>query len=145
MMPADSTLLPATGFRVGQSCTRILKVDDKLVRAYADVSGDHNPVHVNDAFAARTRFGHRIAHGGILFSFVSKVIGNDLPGVGTIFRDQTISFKSPVLIDETVTLMVTIAELLPKNGAKLTPVITNEKGVIVANGTAEVKLPLLSE
>jgi 3-hydroxybutyryl-CoA dehydratase len=129
----------------GRVATRTLKVDDKLVRTYADVSGDHNPVHVNDAFAARTRFGRRIAHGGILFGFVSKVIGNDLPGVGTIFREQTISFKAPVLIDETVTLVVTVAELLPKNGAKLTTVITNEKGLIVANGTAEVKLPLLSE
>ena len=132
---------PATEFHVGHSCTKTLKVDDKLVHAYADVTGDHNPVHVNDAFAATTPFKHRIAHGGIEFGFVSKVLGNDLPGVGTIFLSQTINFKAPVYINETITLVVTLVELLPKNGARLTTVITNDKGVVVADGTSTVKLP----
>ena len=144
-MPVETTAVPATGFQVGQSFTKSLKVDDNLVHAYAEVSGDHNPVHLNDEFAAKTPFGRRIAHGGILFSLVSNVLGNDLPGVGTIFLSQTINFKAPVFIDETVTLIVTLAELLPKNGAKFNCVITNEKGTVVADGTATVKLPLLKK
>lgn len=144
-MSVQTIPVPATGFSAGQSCTRTLKVDDKLVHAYADVTGDHNPVHVNDEFAKKTRFGSRIAHGGILFGFISKVLGNDLPGVGTIFLSQTINFKAPVFIGETVTLLATLVELLPKNGAKLTTVITNEKGITVAMGTADVKLPLLDK
>jgi 3-hydroxybutyryl-CoA dehydratase len=140
-MPVETTPVPATGFHAGQSFTTTLKVDDKLVHAYADVTGDHNPVHLNDAFAAQTPFGRRIAHGGILFGLVSKVLGTDLPGVGTIFLSQTINFKAPVYIDETVKLVVTLAELLPKNGAQFSCVITNEKGTLVADGTATVKLP----
>jgi 3-hydroxybutyryl-CoA dehydratase len=136
---------PKTEFHVGENCTTTLKVDDKLVHAYADVTGDHNPVHLNDAFAAKTRFGRRIAHGGILFGLVSKVLGADLPGVGTIFLSQTINFKAPVYIDDTVKLVVTLVELLPKNGAQFTAVITNENGKVVADGTATVKLPLLNK
>ena len=140
-MPQQATPAVATSFQVGQSVTTTLKVDDKLVHAYADVTGDHNPVHLDDAFAAKTPFGRRIAHGGILFGLVTKVLGTELPGIGTIFMSQTINFKAPVYINDTVKLVVTLAELLPKNGAKLNCVITSENGTVVADGTATVKLP----
>jgi 3-hydroxybutyryl-CoA dehydratase len=124
------------------SCTRTLQVDEKLIHDYADVTGDHNPIHVDAAYAAKTRFGRCIAHGGILVGFISKVLGDDFPGDGTVWMSQEVRFKAPVFVDDTVTLEVTLVHLLPKNGAWLTTVISNENGVIVANGTAEVKLPL---
>src|SRR5208283_2370269 len=134
-----------TEFTVGQSCTEKLKVDDKMVHGYADLTGDHNPVHLDDAFAAKTPFGRRIAHGGILFGFISRILGTELPGVGTIFLSQTVNFKRPVFINDTVTLTATLVELLPKNGAKITTVVTNEKGEVVMDGFAEVKLPKVSK
>jgi 3-hydroxybutyryl-CoA dehydratase len=124
------------------NCTRALKVDEKLIHDFADVTGDHNPIHGDAAYAAKTRFGRCIAHGGILFGFISKVLGDDFPGDGTVWMSQEIRFKAPVFVNDTVTLEVTLVHLLPKNGAWLTTVITNQDGVIVANGTAEVKLPL---
>jgi len=116
-----------------------------MVHGYADLTGDHNPVHLDDAFAAKTPFGRRIAHGGILFGFISCILGTNLPGVGTIFLSQTVNFKRPVFINDTVTLEATIVELLPKNGAKITTVVTNEKGEVVMDGFAEVKLPKVSK
>ena len=68
-----------------------------------------------------------------------------MPGVGTIFLAQTVNFKRPVFINDTVTLTATIVELLPKNGAKITTVITNEKGDVVMDGFAEVKLPKVNK
>jgi 3-hydroxybutyryl-CoA dehydratase len=132
-------------FQPGQSCTTTLLVSDELVHAYADVTGDHNPIHVDDAFAAKSPFHRRIAHGSIEFGFVSKVLGNDLPGIGTIFLSQTIAFRAPVFPGETITLVVTIEKLLPRNGAVLSTVITKDGSTIVADGSAEVKLPLPNE
>ena len=134
--------VPATDFTLGMSCTRTLKIDEKLIHAYADVTGDHNPIHVDAAYAAKTKFGRCIAHGVILVGFISKVLGDDFPGDGTVWVNQDIKWKAPVFINDTVTLEVTLVHLLPKNGAWLTTVLTNQDGVIVANGTAEVKLPL---
>jgi len=144
-MPVKEMEVPVSEFTVGQSCTRKLKVDDKMVHGYADLTGDHNPIHIDDAFAAKTRFGRRIAHGGILFGFISNILGTEMPGVGTVYLSQTVNFKGPVFIDDTVTLEATIVELLPKNGAKITTVITNEKGEVVMDGIAEVKLPKVSK
>ena len=116
-------------------------IDDKLVRAFAEVSGDRNPIHMDDAVASQSRFGQRIAHGGILFGIVSKVLGMDMPGVGTVYLSQTCSFKLPVFIGDQVTLVATIVELLPKSIARISTVITRQTGEVVMDGMAEVKLP----
>jgi 3-hydroxybutyryl-CoA dehydratase len=116
-------------------------IDDKLVRAFAEVSGDRNPIHMDDAVASQSRFGQRIAHGGILFGIVSKVLGMDMPGVGTVYLSQTCSFKLPVFIGDTVKLELTIIERLPKSMARISTVITKQTGEVVMDGIAEVKLP----
>ena len=79
-MSAAVQTKPAQDFVVGQKCTYHQLVDDKLVRAYADLTGDHNKIHVDDAFAKKTKFGQRIAHGGIMFGMISKVLGGEMPG-----------------------------------------------------------------
>jgi 3-hydroxybutyryl-CoA dehydratase len=132
----------AQEFAVGQKCTFSEVVDDKLVRGFADLIGDHNPIHVDDEFAKKTKFGQRIAHGGILFGLISKVLAMDMPGAGTVFLSQLVNFRGPVFINDTVTLEATISELLPKNGAKISTVVKKQTGQVVLDGEATVKLPL---
>jgi len=129
-------------FAVGRKYDFSELVDDKLVRGFADVTGDHNPIHVDDDFAKKTKFGQRIAHGGILFGIISKVLAMEMPGPGTVYLSQVINFRAPVFINDTVTLEATITELLPKNGAKISTVIKKQTGEVVVDGEATVKLPL---
>jgi len=132
-------------FAVGQKYTFSEVVDDKLVRGFADATGDHNPIHIDDAFAKKTKFGQRIAHGGILFGIISRVLAMDMPGPGTIYLSQLVRFRAPVFINDEVTLELTITELLPKNGAKISTVIKKQTGEVVMDGEATVKLPMRLE
>ena len=128
-------------FTVGQTCTYEQVIDDQLVQAFADLSGDHNAIHVNEAVAKTSRFGQRIAHGAILFGIISKVLGMDMPGLGTVYLNQTCNFKRPVFIGDTVKLQVTLTELQPKSIANLSTVVTKQTGEVVMDGMATVKLP----
>jgi len=128
-------------FYVGQTHIYEQIVDDKLVRAFADLSGDHNPIHVNDELAKKSRFGQRIAHGAILFAIVSKVLGMEMPGVGTVYLSQVCNFKLPVFIGDTVKLEAKIVEIGAKNVAKISTIFTKQSGEVVMDGFAEVKLP----
>ena len=130
-----------TPFTVGQSQVASLTVDDALVRAFAEVSGDRNPIHLDDAVAAQSRFGQRIAHGAILMALISKVFGMEMPGLGTVFLSQTMSFRLPVYLGDTVTLTATIQEILPKEVARISTVIAKQTGEVVLEGEATVKLP----
>ena len=130
-----------TSYTIGQSHRASLTVDDALVRAFAEVSGDRNPVHLDDSLAAQSRFGRRIAHGAILMALISRVFGMEMPGLGTVFLSQTMAFRRPVFIGDTVTLETTISEILPKEVARLTTVITKQTGEVVLEGEATVKLP----
>jgi 3-hydroxybutyryl-CoA dehydratase len=140
-MSAALKATPVADFVVGQQCTYHQLVDDKLVRGYADLTGDHNKIHVDDAFAARTKFGQRIAHGGIMFGMISKVLGGEMPGLGTVFLSQLVNFHAPVFINDTVTLVLTITALLPKHVAKINCIVTKQTGEVVVDGVATVKLP----
>jgi 3-hydroxybutyryl-CoA dehydratase len=128
-------------FEVGQTHIYEQVIDDKLVRAFAELSGDCNPIHLNDEIAKKSRFGQRIAHGAILFGIVSKVLGMDMPGVGTVYLSQVCNFKLPVFIGDTVKLEAKITEIGAKNVAKISTIITKQTGEVVMDGFAEVKLP----
>jgi len=128
-------------FSLGLTCIYEQKIDDQQVRAFAEVSGDRNPIHLDEAVAAKSKFGRRIAHGAILFGIVSKVLGMDMPGMGTVYLGQTCNFKLPVFIGDTVKLEAKIIELLPKSIARISTVITKQTGEVVMDGVAEVKLP----
>ena len=136
-----TTALATDPYAVGTTFSRALVVDDHLVRAFADLSGDHNAIHVDDAVDKTSRFGQRIAHGAILFGIISKVLGMDMPGVGTVYLGQTCNFKLPVFLGDTVKLEAKIIELLPKSMARISTIITKQTGEVVFDGIAEVKLP----
>ena len=133
--------VPVSEFSVGQTCSCHQLVDDALVRGYADLTGDHNKIHLDDVYAKKTKFGRRIAHGGILFGMISKTLGGQMPGPGTVYLSQLVNFQAPVFIDDTITLVTTITALLPKHVATITTIRTKQTGEIVLDGIATVKLP----
>ncbi len=93
---------------IGQSAERTFSVTDERVRAFAEVSEDRNPVHLDEAYAARTMFRGRVAHGMLLGGFISAVLGDDLPGPGSIYLGQTLEFLQPVRIGDQVKVKVTV-------------------------------------
>jgi 3-hydroxybutyryl-CoA dehydratase len=96
---------------VGQSAEIERLVDDEAVRKFAEVSGDFNPLHMDEAYAARSPFRGRIAHGALIASFISCVLGNHLPGPGAVFQGMTMRFERPVRIGDTVIARATVTEI----------------------------------
>ena len=96
---------------VGMSAVFGKTVSEADIVAFAGVSGDTNPIHLHDGFARTTRFGERIAHGMLGGSFISTVIGTKLPGPGSLYVSQTLNFRAPVKIGDTVTARVEIVEI----------------------------------
>lgn len=88
---------------VGQTATRSQTVTPEHVRAYAEITGDRNPLHFDEAFAARTRFGRLVAHGGITTGILHALVAEDMPGPGTVFLSQDWRFTAPVYIGDTLT------------------------------------------
>lgn len=116
-------------------------VTEADVILYAGITGDNNPVHVNDVEAKASRFGQRIAHGMLSAGFISAVLGTCLPGKGTIYMGQTLKFLRPVHIGDTVTA---IAEAVEKNDEKrqirFKTIVKNQDDKIVIDGEAQVML-----
>ncbi len=99
---------------VGMQAELSRVLDDAAVRAFADVSGDTNPLHLDEAFAKDGPFRQRIAHGAHVASLVSAVMGVELPGPGAIYMSQTVQFLRPVRIGDTVRAQVTVAAISPE-------------------------------
>lgn len=117
-------------------------VTEADVVAFAGLSGDFNPVHVDAVAAARSRFGERIAHGMLSASFISTVIAMKLPGPGTIYLGQTLRFTRPVKIGDTVTARAEVRELVAaKRRVVLATTCTNQHGEVVVDGEATVLVP----
>jgi 3-hydroxybutyryl-CoA dehydratase len=125
--------------RVGDTASLTRTVTDADVLAFAEVSGDHNAIHLDDAFAATTRFGRRIAHGMFGASLISAVLGNDLPGPGSIYLSQTLKFLAPVYLGDTVTARVTVTKIRDdKPIVTLECVCESERGEALIKGEAAV-------
>src|ERR1700691_1498810 len=106
---------------VGMTETLEKTISSSDVVGFAQLTGDRNPIHLSEHFAARTPFGRRIAHGLYTASLISAVLGTRLPGPGAIYIAQTLNFRAPVKIGDTVTVVVSVAELMPeKSRARLT-------------------------
>jgi 3-hydroxybutyryl-CoA dehydratase len=127
---------------IGMKASRTKTLTDADIRAFAQASGDHNSVHLDEAAAAATRFGKRIAHGMLTASVISAVLGNDLPGPGTIYLGQDLKFRAPVFIDETITATVELVKYREdKRIATFRTTVTNQDGVLVVEGEAVVIAP----
>ena len=127
-------------FSIGQE-KRIRKViDEEAVNQFAEVSGDCNPLHINEEYAKKSVFGKRIAHGILSVSYISAVLGNEFPGVGTIYMEQHTKFLKPIYIGETVEILVRIRDIKGNKAVLQTDVI-KENGEIAVEGEALVRLP----
>lgn len=127
---------------VGQQARFSKTVSETDVYLYAGISGDFNPAHVNQAYAETTAFKTRIAHGMLAAGFISNVLGNQLPGPGTIYISQNLTFLAPVAIGDTVTATVEVVEILAeKKRVRLKTVCTNQEGREILAGEALVSPP----
>ncbi len=123
--------------RVGDSAEWSKTVTEEDVDLFAKVTGDSNPLHLDSAYAEKTRFKGRIAHGALTLGFISTVLGNILPGHGTIYLSQEAKFLAPVRIGDTITARVEVLELnLEKNRVKFKTTCTNQDGKVVLEGIA---------
>ena len=125
---------------VGQEATRSNVVSEAVITMFAEVSGDKNPVHLDAAYAATTLFKERIAHGMLSAAYISAAVGMDLPGPGAIYVSQTLNFKAPVKIGDTVVTTVKIVELMPKRRARFACSCT-VNGKPVVEGEAVMMVP----
>lgn len=126
---------------VGMTAAYAKTITDADIVLFAGVSGDTNPVHMNEDYARGTMFGGRIAHGMLSASFISTVMGTRLPGPGCIYMTQNLRFKAPVRVGDTVVARVTVAELMPeKRRAVMRTVCTVGKTVVI-EGDALVMVP----
>jgi 3-hydroxybutyryl-CoA dehydratase len=116
-------------------------VTDADILMFAGVSGDTNPVHLDDEFAKSTMFGARIAHGMLSASFISAIFGTKLPGPGCIYLAQSLKFKAPVKVGDTVVVRVTIVELIPEKQRVLFDTVCTVAGKPVLEGQAELLVP----
>jgi 3-hydroxybutyryl-CoA dehydratase len=98
------------GITVGQRAVQEFPVDDRTIELFGDASTDRNPLHFDDAFGRETPFGGRIAHGMISAAFISAVIGNTLPGHGSIYLSQTLKFRAPVRPGDVVRVEVEVLD-----------------------------------
>ena len=126
-------------FSVGDSAEITKTIEQADIDAFADVTGDYNPVHVDEEFAKATRFGRRIAHGMLTASLISSVLANKLPGEGSVYLGQTLQFVAPVFPGDDITARVTVKEIREdKPILKLETICLNQHGEIVIRGEATV-------
>jgi 3-hydroxybutyryl-CoA dehydratase len=125
--------------RVGDVAEISRTITDEDVQVFARLTGDNNPVHLDDLYASGTRFKRRIAHGILTASLISAVLANHLPGEGTIYLSQTLKFVAPVYLDDTVTARVTVKAIKEdKPIATLETVCVNQRGEPLVEGEAVV-------
>jgi len=129
---------------VGDRAEFTKTVSESDVYLYAGVTGDFNPAHINEPYAEKTFFKTRIAHGMLPAGFISAILGTRLPGPGTIYMGQTLKFRAPVLIGDTITASAEVMEIIAdKNRVRLKTTCENQDGVVVLDGEAVVSPPKL--
>ncbi|MBF0528142.1 MAG: MaoC family dehydratase [Deltaproteobacteria bacterium] len=128
--------------KIGDVASRAKTISESDIYMFAGITGDFNPVHVNQEYASESFFKDRIAHGILVAGFISAVIAMDLPGPGTIYLDQTLQFKNPVYIGDTISALIEVVNInTEKNRVFLKTTCINQKGELVIDGQAQVLPP----
>jgi 3-hydroxybutyryl-CoA dehydratase len=135
-MATDFAFQEGDGFK----WERHISADD--VKQFAEIVGDQNPVHINAEFAEKSFFKKRIVHGAFLAGLISKVLGMDFPGQGTVYISQNSVFKRPVYVDTTVIVEVKVTQVIAeKRRLILDTNVSNSNGKVCVTGSATVWLP----
>ena len=128
--------------KVGDTAEFSKTVSESDVYLYAGITGDLNPAHINETYAKDTFFKTRIAHGMLTAGFISRILGMQLPGPGTIYMRQSLSFLAPVRFGDTITALVEVIDVITeKNRLRLKTTCTNQEGTVVLDGEAMVSPP----
>ena len=129
-------------FFVGQTAAFSRTVTETDIVMFAGLSGDYNPVHVDQEYAVDSRFGKRIAHGLLTTSFLSRLLGMDLPGKGSVYLEQSLKFLKPVFIGDTITASAEILEIDQDQGIlRLETICRNQDNTVVLSGEAKLMVP----
>jgi len=127
---------------IGDSASLSKTFTDEDVRSFATISGDKNPIHLDDEYAAGTRFKKRLVHGILTSGLISAVLGMQLPGPGSVYIRQTLNFRAPVYIGDTITATVRVTKIREgKPIATLETTCTNQDGIVVIDGEAVLLIP----
>jgi 3-hydroxybutyryl-CoA dehydratase len=130
------------GIRVGDSACLSKIISELDVLKFAEASGDSNPVHIDQEFASCTRFGRRVAHGVLVAGLISAVLGMQLPGPGCIYLSQTLQFRMPVYLGDTITAIVEVIKVRDdKPIITLRTVCANQDEQVVIEGEAVMLVP----
>ncbi len=128
-------------FNVGETASFTKTVTEADISNFAGVTGDFNPVHIDEVAAQNSMFKKRIAHGMLAAGFISAVLGTKLPGEGAIYISQELKFLAPVYINDTVTAEAEIVEKLEKGRLKVKTTCKNQDGITVVDGFAVLMIP----
>ncbi|MGM0568556.1 MAG: MaoC family dehydratase [Elusimicrobiota bacterium] len=125
--------------KIGETESLTLTLSESRVNAFAEATGDHNPIHMDEDYAASTPFKKRVAHGVMLTGIVSGILGTGLPGLGTVARQMNAKFKNPAFIEDTVTASVTLKKKNERSQiCEFSYKVTNQEGKILVRGSASV-------
>jgi len=139
----EEKLVPKTRatLKVGDRGEFAKRISEEDVVHFAGISGDHNPLHIDEEYARRSVFGRRIAHGILTAGIISTVLGGVIPGLGTIFVELHIRFLKPVYFDDVIRAVGTVTEIINPKRVRLMVACVNQKGQDVAIGNAVVIPP----
>lgn len=127
---------------LGQTVAMTREIKDEDVRMFALLSGDENPIHLDEEYASHTMFKHRIAHGHFVASMFSTLLGTQLPGQGSIYLGQQIKYVAPVYINDSITAHAKIIEKnIERNRVMIETTAVNQDGKLVVSGIAEIMPP----
>ena len=125
----------------GQTAELTRVASSAVVEAFAELTGDLNPLHLNETYARTTSFGGRIAHGMLAAAYISAVIGTKLPGPGGVFMTQSLRFRRPVKVGDSVTARVTVKQLHAGRAHVTLATACEVNGKVVVDGEALVMVP----
>jgi len=127
--------------RVGMTASYSQTITDADIKSFAGISGDHNPIHVDEKFAKKSRYKKRIVHGLLSASFFSSIFGTKLPGYGCVYASQTLDFKRPIYLDDTVVARVEVVEVLIKEKTVIFKTICEVNNKVAISGIARIFMP----
>ena len=138
-MNKKSTELHFEDIKIDDKIEFTLQVTEKMTESFAELSGDYNPIHIDQEYASKTNFGKKICHGMLLASFFSRLIGMYIPGKNALYFSQSLNFKNPCFINDKITIVGLVIEKKSSTQMiKLKTTIKNLKNQIILDGEAKV-------
>ena len=125
--------------KIGQRAIEIKKFDKERVQLFAELTGDYNPIHFDEVFAAKTIFKKPIVHGPLVLTLITTLFAKELPGPGSVYLSHDIKFISPVYYDDVITAILEVIDISSKGHVFINTICKNQNGEIVIEGNARLK------